>query len=212
MNNKKFLPLHLIPVALVAGFMFFLQEKPVTEIRREPTSLPKVKRHFVPKRVTMPLPSPSRGPASARPFSRLELEQLVVADMEVKLPRGNILASNLGAIPLSQWKVGMSPILFDDGVYGYVKKSSGDKTIPVAYSPTFKNLYPVSSILHVRGVNESLRQSLKKSGHQEYLYFKNIQKLSIKSSPDQVVKLYQELGKQGLNVKLEVLQMRTVAH
>ncbi len=210
MRNKKFLPLHLIPVALVAGVMFLLQEKPAPEIRRTPTSIPKVKRHFIPKKISMP--KPSRSPASARPFSRLELAQLVVPDTEVKLPRGNILASNLGAIPLSAWKPGMSPILFDDGVYGYIRKKSGDKSIPVAYNPAFKNLYPVSSILHVRGVNEELRQQLKKSGHQEYIYFKNIQKLSLKSSPDQVVKLYQELGKRGLDVKLEVLQMRTVAH
>lgn len=208
MSNKKFQPLHLIPVALVAGVLFFLQEKPVSEIRRQPTSLPKIKKHFTPKRIVMP----SRSPASTRPVSRAELGLLVEPDTEVKLPRGNILASNLGAIPLSDWKPGMSEILFDDGVYGYFRKKSGDKSIPVAYSPAFKNLYPVSSILHIRGVDENLRQSLQKSGYQEYIYFKNIRKLSLKSSPDQVVKLYQDLGKQGLDVKLEVLQMRPVAH
>ncbi len=210
MSKKNFQPLHLIPVALVASVLFFFQEKPVTEIRRAPTSLPKVKRNFIPKKIIMP--SPSRAPASVHPVSRSELEQLVEADMEVKLPRGNILAANLGAIPLSQWKKGMSPILFDDGVYGYFRKKNGDKSIPVAYSPAFKNLFPISSILHVRGVDEDLRQELKKSGHEEYIYFKNIRKLSLKSSPDQVVKLYQELGKQGLDVKLEVIQMRPVAH
>jgi hypothetical protein len=210
MSNKKFQPLHLLPVAFVAGILFFLQEKPVPEMRRAPTSIPKVRRQFIPKKITMP--RISRSPASVRPFSRLELGQLVVPDKEVKLSRGNILAANLGAIPLSQWKKGMSPILFDDGVYGYYRKKIGEKSIPVAYSPAFKNLYPVSSILHIRGVDENLRQELKKSGYQEYIYFKNIRKLSLKTSPDQVVKLYQDLGKQGLDVKLEVLQLRPEAH
>lgn len=208
MSNKKFQPLHLIPVVVVAGFMLFLQEKPVKEINRTPTSVPRVKRHVVPVKVT----PPSRGPASVRPFSRKDIGQLVVPEMSVKLPRGNLLAENIGAIPLSSWKPGMSPILYDDGVYGYIEKKSGDKTIPVAYNPALKNVYPISSVIHIRRVNEELRQELKESGLQEYIYFKRIQKLSVKSTPDQVIKQYQELEKRGLDVKLEVLQMRPVAH
>ncbi len=79
-NNKKFQPFHLIPVALVASVLFFFQEKPATDIRRAPTSIPKVKHHFIPKKVIMP--SPSRSPASARPVSRTELDQLVGSTKE----------------------------------------------------------------------------------------------------------------------------------
>ena len=215
MNNKKFLPLHLIPVALVAGILFFMkEEKIVSEPGRTPTSIPKPKRIHPTRRMpTTVSPQISRAPASTKPYNLNELAGFVVPHSEVELARGNILAANLGAIPLNEWKPNMPPLIYDDGVYGYYKKTPGDtKSIPVAFNPRLKGLYPVSSVLHVKGVDQATRAKILGQGFKEYIYFKNIQKLSLKSSPGEVVRHYQELEKLGYNVKLEVLRDKIIAH
>jgi hypothetical protein len=126
---------------------------------------------------------------------------------------GNVLAANISAIPLDQWKPGSLPLLFDDGVYGYYETKSGEKPlIPVAYNQGRKKLSPISSIVHVLGIDESTRAQLKAAGYEEYYYFKNIQRLSLRTSPAQVVEVYEGLARQGLNVKLEVIQEIPVAH
>jgi hypothetical protein len=214
-KNKNFFPLHLIPVAVVAGALFFMkEEKIVTEPRREPTSIPKQKRIHPLKRIpTERKTQISRAPASVKRYNVNELAGHVVPHSEVGLSRGNILAANLGAIPLVEWKPSMAPLVYDDGVYGYFKKAPGDKkSIPVAWNPRLKGFYPVSSVLHVKGVDQATREKLRGEGFQEYIYFKNIQKLSLKRSPGEVVKLYQELEKRGYNVKLEVLRDRAAPH
>ncbi len=194
------------------------EEKTIREPRREPTSIQKQKKYH-PQRMPEAQRShvsrapASRSTASTKPYNLNELAGFVVPHPEVELSRGNILATNLGAIPLKEWKPGMSPLLYDDGVYGYYKKASGDKkSIPVAFNPRLKGLYPVSSVLHVKGVDQATREKILGQGFQEYVYFKNIQKLSIKSSPGEVVRLYQELEKRGYSVKLEVLRDRAVSH
>lgn len=207
-NNKKFQPLHFIPVALVAGFLLMTSEKPVQEIKREPTSIPKVRQH--PQRQMPSKPSISRGPASVPP-PRYNLDRLVKPHRNVKLPRGQVLAENIGAIALSDVKPGMS-IVWHDGVYAFYEKKPGERSIPVAYNPKAKKFFPIASIVHVKDVDESMRQQLKDQGHQEYVYFKNIKKLSLKTGPDQAVKLYQDLQKQGYKVKMEVIDDRPIAH
>jgi hypothetical protein len=208
MKKNKFQPLHLVPVVLIAGFLLISLEKPAQEIKREPTSIPKIRK--VPKRVTPSQSRISRGPASVPP-PRQDLERLIKRNDDVTLSRGHILTTNIGAIPLSEVQPGTT-LLWHDGVYGFYQKKPGDKSIPVAYNPHIKKLFPVSSILHVKGVEESDRQKLKDQGYEEYLYFKSIKKISLKSSPDQVVKLYQDLEKQGYKVKIEVLDNRPIAH
>ena len=207
MKNKKFQPLHLLPVAILSAVLYITMEKPAKEIRREPTSIPKVKHH---QRQMPPQRMISRGPASVPP-PRANLDRIVKAHRGVSLSRGHILAANVGAMPLSEVPAGKN-LLWHDGVYAFYEKKPSDKSIPVAFNPRVNKLFPVSSIIHVRQVDESVRQQLKDKGYEEYLYFKGLKKLSLKASPDQVVKLYQDLEKQGYNVKMEVLDNRPVPH
>lgn len=208
MKNKKFQPLHLLPVIILSAVLYVNHEKPAPEIKREPTSLPKKMIHH-PRQT----PSPkmvTRGPASVPP-PQIDLDRVVKAHKGVSLARGHILAANVGAVPLSEVAPGTS-LLWNDGVYAFYEKRPGEKSIPVAFNPQLNKLYPVSSVIHVRQVDESLRQQLKSKGYVEYLYFKSLKKLSLKASPDQVVRVYQDLQKQGYNVKMEVLDNRPVPH
>lgn len=213
MKNKSFRYLHLFLVICSAGFIFSpFMSKEKTEISREPTSLPKVKRtlpvqKYQRKERQRPVYQVNRGPASVKPNQRIVLNSSVIFRPEVKMSSGHVLAESLGAIPLKEWHPGMPPLIHNDGVYGYYEKEADDlAAIPVAYNKALNRLHPVSAIVHVRGVDEATRQRLLQSGHTEYYYFKNIQRLSLKSTPGHVVKLYESLKKQGLNAKLEVVR------
>ncbi len=210
--NKRFRPHHLIPVAVFLGVFVAMMGKPVPDVHRSPTSEPKIRiPHQRNPAQFKNSPTPSRSPASI-PSARFELDKIVVPQEGVTLPRGNVLASNVGAIPLTEWKPPMGKLLSDDGVYGYFQKNPGEKSIPVAFNPRTRGLHPISSILHVKDVNEDMREAILKQGYTEYIYFKHLQRLSLRSSPEEVVKLYQDLGNRGYNVKLEVLEHRLKAH
>ncbi len=211
MKNKTFRFLHLLPVIMLTGILYVNKQKEVSrEIKREPTSLPKSRRPMMPK---YNLPKTiSRSPASVKPYSRHGFHNLVDPVENIVMSKGNVLAKNIAAIPLSDWKPGMSPLVYDDGVYGFFEKKPGEKSIPVAYNPATKSFHPISSVIHIRGVDESLRQEIKENGFTEYIYFKNIKKMSVKTAPADVVRTYQELEKRGYNVKLEVIQQREELH
>ncbi len=208
--NKRFRPHHLIPVAVFLGVFVTMMGKPVPDVHRSPTSEPKIKLPYkrTPAQV---MKAPSRSPASV-PSARFALDKIVIAEKDITLSRGNVVASNVGAIPLAEWKPPMGKLLSDDGVYGYFEKKPGEKSIPVAFNPKTRGLHPISAILHVRGVDEDMREAILKEGHTEYYYFKHIKRLSLRSTPEEVVGLYQDLGKRGYNVKLEVLEHRYKSH
>ncbi len=77
---------------------------------------------------------------------------------------------------------------------------------PVAYDPARARLYPVSHILHIKGVDESERVQFRAEGMTEYYYHARMQYLSVKSTPTQVVKDYQILKERGFDVRMEVLK------
>lgn len=154
-----------------------------------------------------------RSPASTRPYDSYRIEQVVEPRTDINMASGYVLAKNLGAIPLSNWKPSMAPLIHDNGVYGFYEKKDGDTTaIPVAYNQTLGKLTVISTVVHVQGVDEATRQRLISSGYKEYYYFKNIRRLSLQTSPDKVVSVYDSLAKLGLNAKLEVIREKPVAH
>lgn len=216
MKNNSFRYLHLFLVICSAGLIFTtFSSKEESAISRQPTSIPKVRslqkarpyQNYRKEDQDKPVPHINRGPASVRPYQRIVLKSSVKFRSDIKLSAGHVLAENLGAIPLADWKPGMPPLIHNDGVYGFFEKKSGDVTsIPVAYNKAMNRLHPVSAIIHVRGVDEATRQTLLQAGHTEYYYFKSIQRLSLRSTPGQVVKLYESLRGQGLNAKLEVVR------
>lgn len=151
----------------------------------------------------------NRSPSSVAP---VDFSKLVVPDREVKLSPALVVAKNIAAMPKSNWKIGMKPFLWENGSYGFYEKAPGEKGgVPVSYNSRNNKFYIISSILHIRGVDQETRNDLLSQGHQEYYYFKKIKFLSLRSSSDEVIKLYGDLKKQGYAVSLEVLKERPVA-
>jgi hypothetical protein len=83
-----------------------------------------------------------------------------------------------------------------------------EDTWPVAYDHSRHKLYPVSHILHLKGVDEEQRQLLKAEGMTEYYYHKRLKYLSVKSTPIQVLKDFQQLKERGFDVRLEIIKER----
>ncbi|MFL5784176.1 MAG: hypothetical protein ACJ76H_06185 [Bacteriovoracaceae bacterium] len=212
MKNNWFRYLHLFLITSSLGLILtaFTPEKQDGAVNRGPTSLPKPPKKIHPQIQRQipdrPVVKTNRAPASVPAYNRFELDRMVKPSFDFKLSPGHVLAENISAIRLSDWKPGMPKLISDDGVYGYYQTNGSKPSIPVAYNPTMKKLAPISSVVHIKNVDEATRERLKQSGFQEYYYFKNIQRLSLKSSPGDVVRLYQELEKQGLAVKLEVIK------
>lgn len=211
MKNKSFRIFHLVIIAVVAVVLVFLNKKPSSSLsghdsssalpaKRFPAALPKSPLKLQRRPVVKPI---SRSPASTPDFSKL-----VIPDSNVKLNPNLILTENIGAIPLNQWQIGMKPLLLRTDAYGFYEKQPGDPSIPVVYNPRTNKFHIVSSILQVQGVDQALRNDFKDKGFDEYVYFNNLKILFLRSSSDKVIKLYQDLQKEGFKVRLEVMKDR----
>lgn len=222
MKNNSFRYLHLFLVVCSLGLVFstFITQEEKT-IRREPTSLPVQHKRRAPdyyrprdnQVIPKAVPHTGRAPASSRPFDRFTLDKKVKGRADIRMSNGYMLAQNIGAIPLSDWKPGMAPLISNNGVYGFYEKAPGDTSgIPVAYNPMSGKLNVISTVVHIQHVDEATRQDLLSAGFKEYYYFPNLQRLSVQTTPEKVVSLYDELSKLGHSAKLEVIREKPKAH
>lgn len=210
MNNKYFRLLHFgIIGSLVMLFVLTNKQPEVINGHDSRSALP-AKRlpAAIPKRIHPKLQKIFRKPASRIPSSLPDFSKMIEKNTKVKLSAGMILADNVGAMPLEDWKPGMKPFLFKSGAYGFYEKSPGDPSIPSAYNPRTNKFHIISSILQVRGADQGIREKLQKKGLEEYLYLDKVKILFVKSSSSEVVDLYQELRGEGYKVTLEIFKDR----
>lgn len=129
-------------------------------------------------------------------------------DTKTNVGRGYELLLDIGAIALSDYDPKMGELIQKDSNFAYFKATRGHGYQPVALGISNQLLAPVSSVLHVRNADASLRAALLAEGYEEYYYNKSMKFLSIKSTPDQVIQSYKELEARGIKVQLEVLKPR----
>lgn len=214
MNNKIFRFFHIGIIGSLVLLFVLTNEKPqglsghdaktAQPAKRFPAAIikssrPKSRKNF-------------RKPASRNPASVPDFSKMIEKNTKVKLSAGMILAENIGAMPVQDWKPGMKPFLSQSGAYGFYEKSPGDPSIPTAYNPRTNKFHIISSILQVRGADQSLREKFQKKGLEEYLYLEKVKILFVKSSSGEVVDLYQELRGEGHKVTLEVFKERPQAN
>jgi hypothetical protein len=99
----------------------------------------------------------------------------------------------------------MGTIIHEANGLVFFKSEPDHNFIPVAQSRMTRALYPISSVLHIKGVNPSLRDDILGQGYSEHYYQPRIKFLSIKSDPSNIMKAYSDLRQKGYNVQLEVL-------
>jgi len=134
------------------------------------------------------------------------LEQSFEKDNAVKVSRGYELLTDVAAIPKENFNPALGTIIHKDEHFVFFRANPNHSYVPVAISKTTKMLYPISSVVHIRGASESMRSQLIGEGYQQYYYQPALKFLSIQSKAGEVLKLYNDLSKKGYNVQLEVLK------
>lgn len=128
------------------------------------------------------------------------------ADKKIHLTRGYDFLTDVASVPKKDYRSGMGDELLEHSGFVFFRAEEGHSYYPVAISRTTSTLYPISSVLHIRGATEELRNTVLAQGHEEYYYHAQLKLLSIKAGPGQIMKTYSELREKGFNVELEVLR------
>jgi hypothetical protein len=126
-------------------------------------------------------------------------------DPSIIVSKGNDFLTNVAAISKSSYTSKMGTIIHEANGLVFFKSEPDHNFIPVAQSRMTRALYPISSVLHIKGVNPSLRDDILGQGYSEHYYQPRIQFLSIRSDPSNIMKAYSDLRQKGYNVQLEVL-------
>ncbi len=174
-------------------------------------------------RIAQKAPSDSiitgRTPAStvaAKTHYVPHVEHSFSPDPNVTLDRGQILTLDIGAIPKNLYKPEMGELISEDKQYKYYKKSptrdSPEGVHPVAYNPSKNRFRPISSVVHLKNVNEGQRQEILSAGFEEYYFDQKLKILFIQTSATEVLDVYQVFKDKGLSVHLEILALPLKAH
>jgi len=144
---------------------------------------------------------------SAPPQNRTpqSLQSEFIRDPSIVLSKGNEFISNVGAISKEDYSPKMGPMIHEHMGLVFFKTESDHQYIPVAVERMTNALYPISSIIHLKGINASHRNTILGQGYSEHYYQPRIRFLSIKSEPSNIMKDYSELRQKGYDVQLEVL-------
>lgn len=207
MNWRKTIAFSFIP--LIAFLLFIRhEEKPEPKrIHRTVASKDAPKKN---KTLTPSVVASLQGKAPTHKFLRNRIPQSVEMtlqkDPDIHLTKGHEFLKDVAAIPKNQYRPDMGEVLQQNDHFVFFRTSEHHEYIPVAISKMTNTLYPISSVLHIKGATKDLRSSLLSQGFEEYYYHAPLKFLSIKSEAGQVMKVYSELEKQGYNVQLEVLK------
>lgn len=127
-------------------------------------------------------------------------------DKSISLTRGFIFIKNIAAISKDKFHPSMGKVVQRSEQFVFFRSETNHRYIPVAISRTTNVLYPISSILHIKGATPGIRRTLLSAGLKQYYYHEPLKLLSLQSSSTGVVSLYSELRQKGYQVELEVLK------
>lgn len=127
-------------------------------------------------------------------------------DKSVRVTKGYEFLTDVAAIPKKDYHPDMGEKLQEHNGFVFFRAPEGHSYHPVAISRMNHNLYPISSVLHIKGATPEIRTSLLAQGHKEYYYHAPLKFLSIKAETDQLLHIYSQLKEQGFKVELEVLK------
>jgi hypothetical protein len=133
------------------------------------------------------------------------LGQLVEKDPSMNTSTGEWIASNITALPLASYDPSFGKEIYRDKNFAYFAGKT-EESFPVAFNPVDQKFHPLSQVLLLKKINEELRQEILDEGHKEYYYNQRMGFLSIQSTSQDVLALYSEFKKRGLDVGLEVLK------
>jgi hypothetical protein len=211
MNWRKSFYLSFIP--LFAFLAFLLYEKPQGPDRtglRTLASLTTQKRTTVRKKIAPRVAEAVRGRVAQDPYLRNRIPQSVevslVRDSSINVTKGYELLRDVGVVTVKDYRPEFGEILKESDGMVYFRTNYEHRHTPVAISRRTGSLFPVSQVLHLRGVTAVIRDSLLGQGYTQYYYQAPLKFLSIKSKNGHVLSAYNDLTQKGYKVELEVLR------
>lgn len=208
------LPLLFLPIFIL---VYFLKEEDKKNLSQQHKLVARKTASIVLKKINHiqapKLLSSSTSPALIQPNQDEMLKdrtpQSLQSDFEkdpdIIVSKGNSFLKDVAAISKASYSPKMGKILHEADGLVFFKSGPEHSFIPVAQNKMTKQLYPISSIVHIKGVNPAVRDAILGQGYSEHYYQPRIQFLSIKSEPSNILKIYTELRDKGYNAQLEVL-------
>lgn len=210
MNFRKGIAISFIP--LIAFLVFVTHENQTKPMKNKPSrkvaSFREVKHRKSP--LNPMVIANIQGKSKTDTFLRNRIPQSIGMtfhkDTTIHLTRGHEFLKDVAAVNKSEYKPSMGEIIQQNDQFVFFRAQENHDYIPVALAKMSNTLYPISSVLHIKGATKDLRTELLNQGYEEYYYHAPLKFLSIKSESGQVMKVYSELEKQGYKVQLEVLK------
>lgn len=212
MNWRQTLSLCFIPLIIIMVIIVKGQDEKIVPVQNKRSiashnyrNLPRY-RKTVPQRTISALKNKKVPHQFFKDRIPASVEESFEKNNSVKVSRGYELVTDVAAIPLANFNPALGAVVHKDENFVFFRANPGHGYVPVAISKSTKMLYPISSVLHIRGASESIRNQLIGQGYEQYYYQPALKFLSIQSKSGEVLKLYNDLSKKGLNVQLEVLK------
>lgn len=200
-------------LSVTVVFFFFKTENPQPKVTKVST-LHKP-RPLVVTLPTIKYPSvtrPKRIPASGSNLTLPEKLNISPAKDALRIGNSYVVIEDLKALPKLKYQPNLGEKILEDDSFVFFRPAfEQEQSLPVAFNSSRQKLYPISHILHIKGIDTELREQLKTQGWQEYYYHPPLKLLSVKSTPARVINQYQELKARGFDVRLEVLKERPQA-
>jgi hypothetical protein len=167
---------------------------------------------YIPRRIPArpPVVKSERKPASFVKKSRPQkISGLVIAENAIRIGKTFKVVDGVATMDKSKYKSSFGKKISEDANYVFFQPASAAAmadALPVALSSTNLKLYPISHILHVKGIDADERAQFKAEGMQEYYYHSRLKFISLETTPSTVMKQFQALTARGFDVSLEVLK------
>ena len=161
-----------------------------------------------PTRKFPPVVKYNRRPPSINKASKPQkLEGIMISPGALRIGKSFQLVKNLNAIHKTAYSPKFGKKIKEDKYFVFFKPNHSNRPgFPVAFNASRQKLFPISHILHLRGIDSSERDQFKAEGMSEFYYHAPLKMLSLNTSPATVVQQYQSLKARGFDVRLEVLK------
>lgn len=194
-------------IALVVVFGILQnKEAPAPHAKTSKVKSPKI---ITKKFPPVPEVQSPRSPAAVPVSPSLPPRKVKVSFGESPIKIGNsfTVVENMAGVPKASYLPSMGKKLAENNHFIFFRPNHPDADAwPVAQDTSSERFFPVSHILHIKGVDTELRENLKSEGLLEFYYHPRLKLLSVEASPSTVLKSYQDLLSRGYDARLEVLK------
>lgn len=170
---------------------------------------PKVIGNFVTRKIVRgSVNRPKRTPSSIRGRDHKKKPvDVVLSKNPIKIGKNFQVVDGIAGLEKAKYKSSLGKKILENEQYVFFKPAMEVKEAwPVALDSVNQKLFPISHVLHIKGVDADLRAQFKSEGMHEYYYNTRLKFMFLETSPTTVLQQFQKLTARGFDVRLEVLK------